>query len=123
MQEHNADSLEEEYSSTQESQLQNRMDKDLEKIKNPIGQRVWFNLRTNRHVKTGFVFSTRTHFKQMCKIIGDHEFGEGVITETDESQWTIRVIAPQRVDTAGKQITITMNKHINQAIPPGITWY
>ena len=84
---------------------------------------MWFNLRINRDVKVGFGFATRLRYKQMCAIIGGQQFGEGIITQTTETQWTIRVIAPQRQENTGKQVSIVMNKYPHQPIPPGLSWY
>lgn len=100
-----------------------RSEKEIEKLKNPIGKRVWFNLRMNRNEKVGFGLHKHVLFQKMRNAIGGREFGEGIIVQTDEKKWTIRVVAPQRNDKTGEEVTITMNKGKSQSIPPGISWY
>ena len=100
-----------------------RLEKDLEKLRSPLGKRVWFNLRINRSGQMGFGIRKHVAFQKRRNTIDGFEFGEGVVVHTNETAWKIRVVAPQPSDRLGEVVTITIDKLKDQHLLPGITWY
>ena len=94
--------------------------KEKERRQNPVGHRVWFNVRENFEKNIGLGVIRSGKFKVMCERLGGKEFGEGVVKRVSKTEWVIQVLDPKTKQEL--DITVSLSKYMIDAKPPGIHW-